>query len=160
MVGMEITSRADFAADPQTVYAMLTSQEYQERLVAASKPIDAKIDVDTDEVTTTRTLPAPADAARFTGPEIVVVEKLSWGPSQSDGSRTGTITMSVPKQPVSMRGSVQLGPGGKGTVVTLKGDLKVAIPLLGKKMEASAAPAVLAAFNDHQQVGDAWLAEH
>ena len=160
MGDMDISSSADFAADPQTVYAMLTSKEYQDRLVAASNPIDASIDVGTDEVTTTRTLPAPADAAKFTGPQIVVVEKLTWGAAAADGSRTGQITMTVPKQPVTMKGTVTLAPGGKGTVVDLKGDLKVSIPLLGKKMEASAAPAVLAAFNDHQRVGDAWLAEH
>ncbi len=157
---MDITSRAEFAADPQTVYAMLTNEEYQRRLMDQSKPIDSKIEVGTDEVTTTRTLPAPPEAARFTGPNIVVVEKLTWGPATADGSRTGQITMTVPKQPVSMKGTVSLAPGGKGTVVDLKGDFKVNIPLLGKKMESSAAPAVLAGFNDHQQVGNAWLAEH
>ena len=45
------------------------------------------------------------------------------------------------------------------TIAQLTGDLKVAIPLLGKKMEQSAAPAILAGFRTQQKVGDAWLAK-
>ena len=41
----------------------------------------------------------------------------------------------------------------------LTGDLKVAIPILGKKLEQSAAPAILAGFRTQQKVGDAWLAK-
>ena len=34
----------------------------------------------------------------------------------------------------------------------------MAIPLLGKKLEQSSAPAVLAGFRTQQQVGNDWLA--
>jgi hypothetical protein len=43
-------------------------------------------------------------------------------------------------------------------VLELTGDLKVSIPLLGKKLEQSAAPAVLAGFDVQQKVGSDWLA--
>jgi hypothetical protein len=33
----------------------------------------------------------------------------------------------------------------------------VAIPLLGKKLEESTAPAILAGFQTQQRVGDQWL---
>ena len=39
----------------------------------------------------------------------------------------------------------------------LTGELKVSIPLLGRKLEESSAPAVLAGFRTQQQVGDRWL---
>ncbi len=39
-------------------------------------------------------------------------------------------------------------------MVDLTGDLKVAIPFLGKKLEQAAAPAVLAGFRTQQRVGD------
>jgi Protein of unknown function (DUF2505) len=42
--------------------------------------------------------------------------------------------------------------------VALEGELKVNIPLLGRKLEESSAPAVLAGFRTQQQVGDRWLA--
>ena len=58
-----------------------------------------------------------------------------------------------------LRGTLNLGPGGRGTSVDLSGELKVAIPLLGKKLEQSSAPAVLAGFRTQQRVGDRWLAK-
>ena len=65
--------------------------------------------------------------------------------------------MSVLGQPVTLKGRLQLAPGGRGTIVDLTGELKVAIPFLGKKLEQSAAPAVMAGFRTQQQVGDRWL---
>ncbi len=65
--------------------------------------------------------------------------------------------MTVLGQPVSLKGSLQLRPGGRGTTVDLNGELKVAIPLLGRKLEQSSAPAVLAGFRTQQRVGDRWL---
>ncbi len=158
--GMEINASAQFAADPQTVYTMLTTLAYQERLVAAANPIRSDVAVDGNQTTATRVLASPPEAARFTGPELTVVEKLVWGPADADGSRTAEVSMIVPKQPVTMKGTVRIAPGGPGTTVSLVGDLKVNVPLLGRKLEQSSAPAILEAFNDHQKVGDAWLAEH
>ena len=40
----------------------------------------------------------------------------------------------------------------------VSGELKVAIPLLGRKLEESAAPAVMAGYRTQQEVGDRWLA--
>jgi hypothetical protein len=54
---------------------------------------------------------------------------------------------------------VELAAVGPGTVAELTGDLKVAIPILGKKLEQSAAPAILAGFRTQQKVGDSWLAK-
>jgi hypothetical protein len=86
-----------------------------------------------------------------------VIEDLTWGAPSGDGSRTADITMTVLGQPVTLRGQLQMSPGGRGTVVALDGELKVAVPLLGKKLEQSAAPAVLAGFRTQQRVGDQWL---
>jgi len=160
MARMQITAEAAFAADPETVFAMLTNKDYLERLVAAAHPISSSVEVDGDTTSTTRVLPSPSDAARFTGPELTVIEKLVWGAAEADGSRTAEVSMVVPKQPVTMKGVVRLVPGGPGSQVSLTGELKVNVPLLGRKLEQSAAPAVLAAFNDHQAVGNAWIAEH
>ena len=66
--------------------------------------------------------------------------------------------MTVLGQPVSLKGELRLRPGGRGTTVDLQGELKVAIPLLGRKLEQSSAPAVMAGFRTQQSVGDRWLA--
>ena len=49
------------------------------------------------------------------------------------------MTMTVLGQPVTFKGRLQLSPGGRGSVVDVSGELKVAIPLLGRKLEESAA---------------------
>ena len=98
-----------------------------------------------------------SSAARFTGSQLTVIEDVTWGGPSSDGSRVGDITMTVLGQPVTLRGQLHSSPGGRGTIVALDGELKVAIPLLGRKMEESAAPAVLAGFRTQQRVGDQWL---
>jgi len=159
MSGMEISSHLDFAAPPADVYAMMTNQRFLEEVCVASGSMSYNVSAAGSTTTqTSRTLPAPESAARFTGPQLTVNDEVLWGEASSDGSRTGTVTMNVLGQPVSFRGGIRISPGGRGSVVDVRGDLKVAIPLLGRKLEESAAPAVMAAYRTQQEVGDKWLA--
>jgi Protein of unknown function (DUF2505) len=155
---MDISSGLDFAATPEDVYAMMTDQAYLEDVCVASESISYDVSVDGSSTRTSRTLPSPESAARFTGPELTVVEEVQWAEAGADGSRIGALTMTVLGQPVRLTGRLQAAPGGRGTKVDLTGELKVNIPLLGRKLEESAAPAVLAGFRTQQQVGDRWLA--
>ena len=157
MGGMDISARLDFAAPPSEVYPMLVNQQYQEQVCVDSHSLRYEVSVTPSGAKTSRTLPAPASAARFTGPELTIMEDVRWDEPSGDGSRTGTLTMSVQGQPVTLEGNLRLGPGGRGTVIDLTGELKVAIPLIGRKLEQSAAPAVLAGYSTQQGVGDRWL---
>ncbi len=158
MARMDISTSLDFAAQPDAVYAMLLDQAYQEQVCVASESISYDAKVSGSTTSTTRTLAAPASAARFTGPQLTVIEDITWGPAGAGGARTGDIHLTVKGQPVTLKGKLLLGPGGRGTTMNLTGELKVAIPLLGKKLEQAAAPAVLAGFRTQQKVGDSWLA--
>ena len=155
---MDISTGLDFAATPQDVYAMMTDQAYLEEVCVASASVSYDASVNGSSTRTSRTLPSPESAARFTGPHLTVVEEVAWGQAGGDGARTGALTMTVVGQPVRLTGQLQLRPGGRGTTVDLTGELKVAIPLLGRKLEESSAPAVLAGFRTQQKVGDRWLA--
>jgi hypothetical protein len=158
MCAMDISSHLDFAASPAEVYAMMTDQAYLEEVCVASDSISYHVTAAGATTRTSRTLPAPESAARFTGPQLTVNDEVAWGEVSSDGSRSGTVTMTVLGQPVTFKGGIRLSPGGRGSVVDVRGDLKVAIPLLGRKLEEGAAPAVLAAYRTQQEVGDKWLA--
>jgi hypothetical protein len=158
MCGMDISTRLDFAAAPDRVYAMMTDQAYLEEVCVASESISYDASVSGMATHTSRTLPAPDSAARFTGSQLTVIEDVTWSGPSSDGSRTADIIMTALGQPVTLRGQLDMSSGGHGTIVALDGELKVAIPLLGKKLEESAAPAVLAGFQTQQRVGDQWLA--
>jgi hypothetical protein len=158
MTAMDISSRAEFAAGVEDVFAMMTDQVWLEEVCKASQSINYEATTNGTVTRTSRRLPAPEAAARFTGPEITVVEETTWGPAAGDGTRTGQVEMTIPGQPVTMRGETRLSRGGAGTIAELTGDLKVAIPLLGRKLEQGTAPAVLASFRTQQKVGNDWLA--
>lgn len=158
MGGMDITTRIEFAAAPQDVYAMMTDQAYLSEVCQATESRSYEATVTGSTTNTTRTFAAPDAVARFTGGELTVTEQTAWNGADAGGQRTAELSMTVKGQPVSMRGHISLAAGGPGTVVQLTGDLKVAIPLLGKKLEQSTAPAVLEGFQIQQQVGDRWLA--
>jgi hypothetical protein len=155
---MDITTRLEFAAPPADVFTMLTDEKYLDEVCRATDSTSYDVDVSGSTTRTTRAFPAPAAVARFTGSELTVTEETTWGEASADGQRSGELQMNVQGQPVSMRGRLQLATGGRGTVVELTGDLKVAIPLLGKKLEQSTAPVVLAGFQRQQEVGERWLA--
>jgi Protein of unknown function (DUF2505) len=155
---MDISTGLDFAAEPHEVYAMMTDQAYLEDVCVASESLSYDASANGSSTRTSRTLSSPESAARFTGPQLTVVEEVQWSDAGADGTRTGALTMTVLGQPVRVNGRLLLRPGGRGTTVELTGELKVAIPLLGRRMEESAAPAVLAGFRTQQRVGDRWLA--
>jgi Protein of unknown function (DUF2505) len=156
---VDISSTAEFAADPDRVYAMMTDREYLEQVCVASQASAYDVSVTGPTTKTSRTLQAPAAAAKFTGPELTVVEEVVWGPDAGNGERRGTVKLTVTGQPVTMNGTMTIEAGGPGSVVHLTGVLKVAVPLLGRKLEESAAPAVLAGFRTQQKVGNTWLTD-
>ena len=155
---MDINTRLEFAAAPTEVYAMLTDAQYLDEVCQATQSSSYDVDVDGSTTRTTRSFPAPDAVARFVGSTLTVTEETVWGDATADGRRSGDLQMTVQGQPVSMRGRLELTPAGAGSVVQLTGDLKVSIPLLGKKLEQSSAPAVLAGFRKQQEVGSRWLA--
>ena len=90
---MDISSHLDFAAAPAEVYAMMTDQKYLEEVCVASESLSYNVSVDGSTTRTSRTLPAPDSAARFTGPQLTVNDEVVWADPASDGSRSGAVTM-------------------------------------------------------------------
>jgi hypothetical protein len=157
---MDISTDLDFAADPATVYAMMMDRGYQEQVCVASESRRWEVEITPPRTWTSRTLQAPESAARFTGPELTILEETTWGDAAPDGSREAALVLTVERQPVALRGRLRLAPGGRGTTIRLTGELKVNVPLLGRKLEQAASPAVLAGFRTQQSAGDRWLGEH
>ncbi len=155
---MDIASRLDFAASPSDVFAMMTDRDYLAEVCVACSSQSYDVTVNGASTQTSRTFAAPDAVARFTGSQLSVVEDTVWSAAAPDGSRSGSLAMTVTGQPVSLKGQLRIAPGGRGTRVDLTGDLKVAIPLLGRKLEQSTAPTVLAGFETQQVVGTRWLA--
>ncbi len=158
---MNIESRADYPAAPSAVYALLTNRDFLGQVCERTHATEHQVTVDGNKVNISRTLPAPAQARPFTGPTLTVVEEISWSDAETDGSRTAAISMTVPGQPVTFRGTYRLSGAdasdGASTVMRLAGEIKVNVPLLGKKMEQASEPAVLQGFRAQQELAPDWL---
>ncbi len=155
---MDIHADNDFAAAPERVFAMLTDPDFLERVCQATEPLEYEVYVEGLKAGTRRVMRSPSAVTTLTGPTLTVRDEIVWHESTSSGDRSGAATIKVEGLPVALHGTVRLTPGGRGTVLGYRGVLKVGIPLVGPRLEAQAAPALLEALNVQQQVGDTWLA--
>ena len=154
---MLIHATNDFAAEVPTVFAMLLDPVFLRATCLAAEPLDHAVSVDGLHTSSTRVLPTPSVAARFTGPTISVTDEIVW--AEDDGpTRTGTARVRVDGLPAELLGTVTLVPGGRGSVLTYDGNFEIKIPVLGPSLAKQAAPVLLQALELQQQVGDQFLA--
>lgn len=92
-------------------------------------------------VRTSRRLPdgVPGYLQRFTPADGRVTQTDTWGPA-IDGVRSGTWEVSFPGSPATMGGSTDVQPGPDGCRWTVRGTVKVSLPLVGGKVEGFLAP--------------------
>ncbi len=164
---MQITKKFEYPASPADVSIMVSDLAFQAKKCEATHPITHRESVtpkgDQTEIVTSRDLPTdgfPDMLKSMVGPKIRVTETYMWSPAGPDGSRTGTLEVAIGdgSLPVGMKGTVSLRPGGAGSVITIDGDLKARVPLLGGKIEKSAEPWIIDAIDKEHEVGLAWLA--
>ena len=94
---------------------------------------------------------------KFVGDSITIRQVEQW--SAPDGRRwpPGTVKLTIKGQPASMDGSAVLSPDGTGSTELVTGEVKVAIPLLGRKIEPEIVKVIEAALRIEQRVGDEWV---
>jgi uncharacterized protein YndB with AHSA1/START domain len=153
IAAMEIRTTLNFPADPETVFTMMTDPGFLEEVSAESGARDCRATVEGRRTISHRTVDAPVQAAKFIGPDIVIVEELNWGEARPDGTRSAVMTLTSPGQPMRMNGHVDLQSEGDGTVVTVSGELTIQVPFVGKKMEQLAAPAIIEGIRAEERVG-------
>lgn len=154
---MQIHATNDFAAEVPTVFAMFLDPVFLRATCLAAEPLDHSVSVDGLHTSSTRVLPTPSMAARFTGPKMSITDEIFW--AEGDGPiRTGTAHISVDGLPAELHGTVSLAPGGRGSVLTYQGDFEVRVPVFGPSLAKQAAPVLLEALELQQKVGDQYLA--
>lgn len=155
---MQITSAQTYNATPDEVFAMMTDEAYLAAVCDRFGATDRTITVDGTSTTVKMALPAPQQVQKFVGAALPLNQLITWGEPAADGSRTGTLKMTVDKMPVDVTGTAVLKPAGDATQVNYEAEMNVKIPLVGKKLEKEAAPMVQKALDVQQQVGEAYLA--
>jgi hypothetical protein len=98
----------------------------------------------------------PDFAKRLVGSEIKVRQIEEWGPADGDGARTARVAIDIIGQPASMRGSASLRPEGSGAVETVEGEVKVAVPIIGRRFEPEIARVISAAVQLEMRLASEW----
>jgi hypothetical protein len=161
---MKIAKTLEYTAAPDAVFAVLSDPTFQEAKCAATAAIRYTANVAHDAgrtiITTERVLPSdglPDFAKSMVGETLKVTETQDWGPPAADGSRQGTVQMSVAGAPISLNGTLALAAGGPGTVEQLDSELKARVPLIGGKIEKAAAPPIEEAIVIEHRTAQEWL---
>ena len=165
---MRLSAEIRYDAEPERVFAMLTDPAFQERKCLATGALKHEVEVEEFDdggatITTRRTMPTdqvPDFVRSFVGPTLLVEQIDDWEGPAGDGSRSGTVVVEIKGAPVRLTGSLRLAPSGSspGSVETVDGDLKAAVPLVGGRIEKAVEPALQAALRVEQREGRAWLA--
>lgn len=163
---MRITETITYHATVDVVYTMKTNPEFQERKCADSGALQHDVAVRQNGagalVVTRRDLSTdglPDFVKSIVGARLSVTETYEWYGPAANGSRDGTLTVEAAGAPVAMRGTVRVEPVEGGTNLTIDGDLRAHIPLLGSRIEKAAAPAFIRALRSEHESGRRWLAE-
>jgi hypothetical protein len=162
---MKISATIDYAATPDEVFAMLADEDFQNRKCIATGATTHTVSISSQDdrtiIVSNRDMPTddfPSFVQSMTGDTLTVTETQDWGRPGTDGVRRGTITVDMAGAPLDLHGTLVLAPGGKGSVETVDAELKAKIPILGRKIEQAAAPAIQSAIRVESETGEAWLA--
>ncbi len=163
---MEMNDTIDYSASVEDVFAMLTDEDFQTRKCVETKAVRHEVRIrpkgDSTEIDTRRAVPTdrfPDFARAIVGRTITIVQQDVWHAAGADGSRSGTIHVTVEGVPIWLKGTLLLTPRADGTHEEIRGTLHASVPLLGSKLERACMPALEAAVNAEERVGRQWLAE-
>lgn len=98
----------------------------------------------------------PEFVRKFIGDYVHVSQVERWAPP-SAGGRAGHVHVKIKGQPASMDASLVFTADGQQTRAVLDGEVKVHLPIVGKKIEPEIARAVLGGLHVDQRVGLKWL---
>jgi hypothetical protein len=151
-----------YAAGPDAVLAMLTEPAFRDQVCVRQGALDHDVDVRGEGagavvlIARTQSLEgAPSVATKVAGDTVRIVQREEWRtPTTAD------FAMEIPGKPGRLDGGIVLRDNGDGTTDQLfSGEVKVNVPLLGKKLEQMIASILERALVKEGQVGASWLAD-
>jgi uncharacterized protein DUF2505 len=146
-------------SDVESVYALITDQEFRTESCANQGSTDYTVTVEPSgegaTVTVIRTQEAdlPDFVKKLTGKTVKVKQTEVWSGPDGAGSRTADVKVSIIGQPAEMVGKATLSATGDGSEFELNGDVKVSIPFIGKKIEPEIAKAITLSLREEVAYG-------
>ena len=154
-----------YAASTDQIWAMLQDQAYWDAKYAALGAtnlewLEFNATGDTLRVSCVRHVVThlPSAAKKFIGETAEVTQTEEW--TRSGDGLTSKITINTKGAPGGFTGSSKIAPSDAGSSWSTDLDIKVAIPLLGKKLEGAAYDETGDNFIKEKDFNDKWLSEH
>ncbi|MBA3233371.1 MAG: DUF2505 domain-containing protein [Propionibacteriales bacterium] len=150
--------------DPAVAYSLVVDPVFRGEVCEATQALDYDVAVEEHHdggatVTVNRVMSADvADAVkRFIGETVEIVQTEEWGAPDVSGQRTADLRIKIVGQPATMNGTLQLTLTGGSVTSLISGEVKVAVPFFGKKIEPEIAKAILGAIRQEQRCATKWL---
>ena len=163
MCGMELKLSASYDATPEEVFAIVTDTTFREQACEKTKALsyDVKVSESGGDtiVRVSREMEAtdiPDMARKFVGQTLTVVQTETWHPAAADGSRRADVAGEIANTPVTLKGTASITAAGAQAVQAIDLDVKVAVPLIGKKMEPFVVDAIRAGLQKEHDLGRDW----
>ncbi len=160
---MDLRTEQRYDADPSAVFAMLSDEAFLALKAQATGALrhEGSVTRDGDRVTVRllRVMPpdVPDFVRRFVGDTIDLDQTDVWEPAAADGSRVGSIRITMGGAPVQLTGDMRLTPTATGSQASIDAEIKAAVPLFGGKIEKAVHDALLQAVGIEENVGRDWL---
>jgi Protein of unknown function (DUF2505) len=151
-------------ATPEQAFGLAVDPEFRAAVWEATAALDYYVEVDEHDdgsasVQVHRVIPAqvPDFVKKLVGDTVELTQTEEWSVPDAAGRRSAKLLLEIAGQPAKMTGTIVLDRDGTGVTEQITGDLKVSIPLLGKKIEPEIAKGIYAAIKVEQKTGRAWL---
>ncbi|HET6292007.1 MAG TPA: DUF2505 domain-containing protein [Kribbella sp.] len=162
---MELKLSASYDATPEEVFAIVTDTTFREQACEKTKALSYDVQVSQSGgdtvVRVKREMPAddvPDIGKRFVGPTLTVVQTETWHPAKPDGSRDADVSGEIANTPVTLKGTAAIRSDGGQTVQAIDLDVKVNVPLIGRKMEPFVVDAIRSGLAKEHDLGRDWAA--
>jgi hypothetical protein len=163
MSAMDLKLSTTYDASPNEVFTIMSDPAFREAACKATHAVSYDVSVTESgsdvvvrverELATDR---FPDFAKRFVGATTTVVQTETWHAPATDGSRTADVRGEIRGTPASFTGTAALTPTGGGTLQTADLDVKVAVPLIGRKVEPYLAEAIESSMVKEQEIAQSW----
>ena len=161
---MKLSVRHSSPASAEQIYASHLEQGVREEACRRSGAVsyDVRVRQAADggaRVEVERVLPAavPDFIRRLVGDTITVRQVEDWSAADGRGAHRAEIRLTIQGQPASMVGVAELTPDGTGSQELITGDVKVAIPLLGRRIEPEIVKVIEAGLRVEHLVAQEWV---
>jgi hypothetical protein len=160
---MKLSVHHSFPASVEQVFASHVEKSVREEACRQSGALSHEVSVrhaadGRAQVEVNRVMPAtvPDFVQKFVGDSIAIRQVEDWSAPDGQGARRAEIRLTIQGHPVSMLGTAQLTPDGAGSSELVTGDVKVAVPLLGRRIEPEIVKVIEAGLRVEQRVAEEW----